>query len=119
MTAISLNERRKQRTRGKLKKYNKSSRPFLTVSRSNKHIKAQVVDSNGVVIVVASSLEKDVRESVGSTSNKKAAEVVGQLLAKRSVEKKLKEVVFDRGSYLYHGRVAALADAARSGGLKF
>ncbi|NLN83308.1 MAG: 50S ribosomal protein L18 [Firmicutes bacterium] len=95
-------------------------RPRLCVYRSNKHIVAQVIDDiNGQTLVSASSLEKDVRAEIKSGGNKEAAKVVGALVAKRAVEKGIEVVVFDRGGYIYHGRVAALADAAREGGLQF
>lgn len=95
-------------------------RPRLCVYRSNKHIVAQVIDDiNGQTLVSASSLEKDVRAEIKSGGNKEAAKVVGALVAKRAVEKGIEMVVFDRGGYIYHGRVAALADAAREGGLQF
>jgi large subunit ribosomal protein L18 len=119
MAMLSSSERRKQRTRQRLKKCNKSGKPFLMVCRSNQHIQVQVVGLDGKVIVSASSAEKDVRTSLKSTSNKAAAEVIGTLIAERSKSKKVTDVVFDRGRYLYHGRVAALADAARKAGLSF
>ncbi|MDN5389600.1 50S ribosomal protein L18 [Bacillus sp. LB7] len=93
-------------------------RPRLNVFRSNKHIYAQVIDDvNGVTLVSASTLDKDFNaENVSDTS---AAAKVGELVAKRASEKGITNVVFDRGGYLYHGRVKALADAAREAGLEF
>lgn len=95
-------------------------RPRLCVYRSNKHIVAQVIDDNsGHTLVAASSLEKAIREEMKYGGNIAAAKAIGTLVAKRALEQGINTVVFDRGGYLYHGRVAALADAAREGGLKF
>jgi large subunit ribosomal protein L18 len=92
----------------------------LSVFRSSKHIYAQVIDDKkGVTIAAASSVEKDLRGSLKTGANVDAAKVVGQRVAERAIEKGFKDVVFDRGQYLYHGRVKALADAAREGGLNF
>ena len=86
--------------------------------RSSKHIYAQVIDDvKGVTLAAASSLEKDMRAKTGA--NVDAAKAVGKLVAERAVEKGVKDVVFDRGGYLYHGRIKALGDAAREGGLNF
>ena len=95
-------------------------RPRLSVFRSSKHIYAQVIDdANGLTVASASSLEKDMRGSLKTGANIEAAKAVGKRLAERAAAKGIKEVVFDRGGYLYHGRVKALADAAREGGLSF
>ena len=95
-------------------------RARLSVFRSSKHIYAQLIDdASGRTVVSASSLEKDMRGSLKTGANVEAAKVVGKRLAERAAEKGIKEVVFDRGGYLYHGRVKALADAAREGGLDF
>jgi large subunit ribosomal protein L18 len=95
-----------------------ATRPRLSVFRSNKHIYAQIIDdAAGTTLASASTAEK--LDDVKSGGNKAAAEVVGKLIATRAVEKGVKEVVFDRGPYRYHGRIAALADAAREGGLVF
>ena len=95
-------------------------RPRLSVFRSSKQIYAQIIDdANGVTLVAASSLEKDNRESMKTGANVEAAKSIGTLIAKRAVEKGITEVVFDRGSYMYHGRVKALAEGAREGGLQF
>jgi large subunit ribosomal protein L18 len=92
----------------------------LSVFRSSKHIYAQVIDDiNGATLVSASSLEKDMRGSLKSGANIDAAKAVGKRVAERATAKGIKDVVFDRGAYLYHGRVKALADAAREGGLQF
>ena len=95
-----------------------SGRKRLSVHRSGKHIYAQVIDDvKGVTLASASSLEKDMRAKSGA--NVEAAKAVGTLVAKRAVEKGVKDVVFDRGGYRYHGRIKALGDAAREGGLNF
>ena len=91
--------------------------PRLNVFRSNANIYAQLIDDvNGVTLASASTLEKDFE---GTTGNKEAARKVGQMVAERAKAKGIEEVVFDRGGYVYHGRVAALAEGAREGGLKF
>jgi large subunit ribosomal protein L18 len=96
------------------------SRKRLSVFRSSQHIYAQVIDdTKGETLVAASSLEKPMRGSLKSGGNIDAAKAVGKLIAERALAKGLKDVVFDRGGYLYHGRVKALADAAREGGLNF
>lgn len=109
--------RRTARVRRRLKR-TAYGRPRLSVFRSSKHIYAQVIDdTKGETVVAASSMEKDVRGKTGA--NIEAAKAVGKRVAERAVAKGVKEVQFDRGSYLYHGRVKALAEAAREGGLKF
>jgi large subunit ribosomal protein L18 len=113
------NARRKQRVRLALRR-TANGRPRLSVFRSSKHIYAQVIDDDkGVTLATASSLEKTMREGGTKGTNVEAAKAVGKLLAERAKEKGIKEAVFDRGSYLYHGRIKALADAAREGGLNF
>jgi large subunit ribosomal protein L18 len=112
-------ERRQGRVRGALRRA-AHNRKRLSVFRSSKHIYAQVIDDDrGVTLVAASSLEKAAREGLKTGANVDAAKAVGKLIAQRAQEKGVKDVVFDRGSYLYHGRVKALADAAREGGLNF
>jgi large subunit ribosomal protein L18 len=92
----------------------------LSVHRTGLHIYAQVIDdTKGVTVCQASSLEKDLRATMKTGANIAAAKTIGKLVAERAVAKGVKEVVFDRGGYLYHGRVKALADAAREGGLEF
>jgi large subunit ribosomal protein L18 len=111
--------RRKQRTRTRLRAL-AGARPRLSVFRSSKHIYAQVIDDEqGVTLVAASSIDKGLKTDLKTGADKAAAEAVGKLLAERAVEKGIKDVVFDRGGYLYHGRVKALADAARAAGLNF
>lgn len=110
-------ERRKLRIRRKIE--GTAEKPRLSVFRSAKHIYVQVVDDrNGVTIAHASTLSKDLKGSLEGTK-KEAAKKVGALVAKICLSKDIKCVVFDRNGYLYHGRVSALADAARQGGLKF
>ena len=97
-----------------------NGRVRLSIFRSSKHIYAQVIDDlKGETLASASSLEKTMRDGGKTGANIDAAKEVGKLLAERAVQKGVKEVVFDRGSYLYHGRVKALADAARESGLSF
>ena len=93
-------------------------RPRLCVFRSNKNISAQIIDDvNGVTLVAASSLEKGLE--IANGGNKEAAKQVGEVIAKRALEKGIEIVAFDRGGFLYHGRVKELADGAREAGLKF
>ena len=98
----------------------RGKRPRLSVHRSSQHIYAQVIDdAAGKTLASASTMEKDLRSAGKSGANKSAAEAVGKLVAERALKAGVKEVVFDRGGYLFHGRVKALADAAREGGLSF
>ncbi|GAB6164809.1 hypothetical protein JCM19992_08090 [Thermostilla marina] len=109
-------QRRRFRVRNKIKRV--SNRPRLSVFRSHKHIYAQLIDDEaGRTIAAASTVEKEVREEVGYGGNVKAAQVVGRLIAERAKAAGVEKAVFDRGGYRYHGRVAALADAARDAGL--
>ena len=111
--------RRQRRIRTALKKV-AAGRPRLSVSRSSQHIYAQVIDDErGHTLAAASSLEKDLRDKLKSGADKAAAAEVGRMLAERAKAVGVDKVVFDRGAYLYHGRVKALADAAREGGLEF
>jgi large subunit ribosomal protein L18 len=97
-----------------------SGRARLSVFRSSKHIYAQLIDDlKGLTLVSASSIEKPMRDGGKTGANIAAAKAVGKMIAERAKEKGIKDVVFDRGGYLYHGRVKALADAAREGGLNF
>ena len=108
-------KRRHRRVRGKIS--GTPQRPRLNVFRSKAHIYAQIIDDvNGQTICAASSIEK---EFSGSGGNSEAAKKVGEAIAARAKEKGIEEVVFDRGGYLYHGRVQALAEGARESGLKF
>jgi large subunit ribosomal protein L18 len=113
-----LFQRRRQRVRAKLRKVGGGERLRLCVHRSGKHIYAQVIDDRqGQTLAAASTTEKVA--GVRSGANVEAATVVGKLIAERATAAGVKDVVFDRGGYLYHGRVKALADAAREGGLNF
>ena len=112
-------ERRKARVRRAIRA-TANGRPRLSVHRSSKHIYAQVIDdARGVTIAAASSLEKALRESLKTGADVAAAEAIGKLVAERAVAAGVKDVVFARGAFIYHGRVKALADAAREGGLNF
>jgi large subunit ribosomal protein L18 len=112
-------ERRRGRVRGMLARA-AHGRKRLSVFRSSKHIYAQVIDDDrGVTLASASSIEKATREGFKTGASVDAAKAVGKLIAARAKEKGVKDVVFDRGGYLYHGRVKALADAARESGLSF
>jgi len=94
--------------------------PRLAVFRSNMHIYAQVIDDDkGVTLAAASTVEKEIAGALKSTSNKEAAAVIGTAVAKKAVAAGITTVVFDRGGYIYHGKVQALADAAREAGLQF
>jgi len=110
--------KRAQRARYKLSQVSDISRPRLTVFRSHTHIYAQIIQGDRTV-ASASTLEKSFRERGQRTDNRDAASVVGECLADRAQKKGVKDVVFDRGGRLYHGRIAALAEAARSKGLNF
>ncbi|TBR27440.1 MAG: 50S ribosomal protein L18 [Reyranella sp.] len=115
----ALFARRQRRTRYALRQAS-NGRPRLSVFRSGKHIYAQVIDDRqGVTLAAASTLDKDVRGALKTGADKGAAAEVGKLIAARAVAAGVKEVIFDRGGYTYHGRVAALANAAREGGLSF
>ncbi len=111
--------KRKARVRKTLKKYS-SGRLRLSIHRSSEHIYAQVIDdAKGTTIAAASTMEKSLKGELKTGADKAAAAAVGKLVAERAVKAGVKEVVFDRGGFLFHGRVKALADAAREGGLKF
>jgi len=111
--------RRKRRVRGGLAKRGKG-RPRLSVFRSSKHIYAQVIDdAKGATLVAASSMEKDLRGELKTGADKSAAARVGALIAERAKAAGVTDVVFDRGGCIFHGRVKALADSAREGGLNF
>lgn len=112
-----LFERRRQRERYRIKKHN-NGRLRLSVYRSGRHIYVQVIDDTaGVTVASASTIEKEGK--VTKPWNVEAAAVIGKKIAERAIAKGVKNVVFDRGGYIYHGRVKALADAAREGGLEF
>ncbi len=114
-----MQARRRARLRFSLRR-KASGRPRLSVFRSGKHIYAQVIDDGaGRTLAAASSLDRSLRESLRTGADKDAATAVGKLVAERALAAGVSAVVFDRGAYLYHGRVKALAEAAREGGLSF
>ena len=97
-----------------------AERPRLAVFRSNSHMSAQIIDDvEGRTLVAASTMEKEIKSELEQTDNVEAAAYVGTVIAKRALEKGIKEVVFDRGGFIYQGKVAALAEAAREAGLEF
>jgi len=112
-------DRRKQRVRRDLKE-NSDERVRLSVHRSSRHIYAQLIDdARGRTLAAASTMEKDLKGKLKTGADKTAAAAVGKLLAERAVQAGISKVVFDRGGYRYHGRIKALADGAREGGLSF
>ena len=121
MAKETKNEKRvKRHARVRKNLFGTPERPRLCVYRSNKNISAQVIDDvNGVTLVSASSLDKELKGEIGYGGNKEAAKKVGEALAKRALAKGIEEVCFDRGGFLYHGRVEQLAEGAREAGLKF
>jgi large subunit ribosomal protein L18 len=119
MSKVTPITRRKARVRKTLAN-RLNGRPRLSVHRSSKNIYAQIIDDvKGVTVASASTMEKDFRSGKKTGADKAAATAIGKLIAERALKAKVSEVVFDRGGYIYHGRVKALADAARDGGLKF
>ena len=120
MGASKNDARKKRHNRVRKKISGTTEMPRLNVFRSLKHMYVQVIDDNtGVTIVSASTNDKELKSGVKSGNNIEAAKTVGTAIAKRAADKGVKKVVFDRGGYIYHGRVKALADAAREGGLEF
>ena len=118
-TPRELFEKRKSRIRNALKKA-ANGKMRLSVFRSGKHIYAQIIDdAKGATVVSASTLDKDVRDNIKKASTIEAATFIGKVVAEKAVKTGVSEVIFDRGGYIYHGRVKALADAAREAGLKF
>ena len=115
--ALKLFDRRERRVRTNLRR--KTTRPRLSVFRSGRHIYAQVIDdAKGATLAAASTLDKELKGKLKSGGDKEAAKQVGLLIAARAKEAGVEAVVLDRGGYLYHGRVKALADGAREGGLR-
>ncbi|MCM1468745.1 MAG: 50S ribosomal protein L18 [Alistipes sp.] len=119
---------KESRQKVRVKKHNRlrnrlsgtAERPRLAVFRSNNHMYAQIIDDTvGNTLVSASTLEKSIKSELEKTNNVDAAAYVGTVIAKRAIEKGIKTVVFDRGGFIYHGKIAALADAAREAGLEF
>ena len=118
-SSVSLHHKRKLRNRKALKSksYGKMR---LTVFRSNRHIYGQIIDDvNGITIISASSLESNIKKQFKNCGTKEVATIVGNLIAEKAIKKDIKNVVFDRGGYIYHGRIKNLADAARKSGLIF
>jgi len=112
--------RRRRQMRGRAKIRGTSQRPRLCVTKSLKHIYAQVIDdTSGHTLVAASTLDKQISAGLSGTANIAAAVAVGEAVAKRALDKGIQQVVFDRAGWPYHGKVAALAEAAREAGLKF
>jgi len=119
LSSKDLFKRRQMRARAQIRR-KANGRPRLSVFRSSKHIYAQIIDdAQGHTLAAASSLDKDLRTRIKTGADRAAAVEVGKLVAERAMAAGLGEVVFDRGGYIYHGRVKALADAAREAGLKF
>jgi len=119
LSAKQLHNRRAKRNRFQITKKS-HGRLRLSIHRSGQHISAQIIDDKlGKTLVAASSVEKDLRGKLKTGANKEAAKTIGQLVAERAIKAGIKEVVFDRGGYLYHGRVKELAEAAREAGLAF
>lgn len=116
---LNSRQRRVSRVRRRIRQ-TQNNRPRLSVHRSLQNIYAQIIDdTQGRTLAAASTLEKDVKGKVSAGGNVKAATEIGKLIAERAKKAGISEVVFDRGGFLYHGRIKALADAAREGGLKF
>ena len=116
---LKLHVRRQRRTRTRLRKAG-GGRPRLSVFRSSKHIYAQIIDdAAGATMAAASTLEKTLRVTLKTGADTDAAQAVGKLIAERATAAGVNAVIFDRGGYRYHGRIKALADAAREGGLSF
>ena len=121
MAKMTKNEQRlKRHARVRKNLAGTPEKPRLCVYRSNKDISCQVIDDiNGVTLAAASTLDKDIKEAVKNGGNKEAAKKVGEAIAERALANGIEEVAFDRGGFLFHGRVKELADGAREGGLKF
>ena len=124
MKKVSKESRQKVRVKKHMKIRNRFSgtaeRPRLAVFRSNNHMYAQIIDDTvGNTLCAASTLEKEIKAELEKTNNVDAAAYLGTVIAKRAIEKGIKEVVFDRGGFIYQGKIAALADAAREAGLEF
>ena len=114
----TLRSRRRWRVRKKI--FGTAARPRLNVFRSLNHIYAQIIDdAQGTTMLSASSLSPELRGDLPRSGNKEAAAAVGKLIAQKAMQKGIKKVVYDRAGYIYHGRIKALADAAREGGLEF
>ena len=121
MANLSRNDRRlKRHARVRKNVFGTPEKPRMCVFRSNANISVQIIDDvNHKTLVSASSIDKDLKAEIGYGGNKEAARKVGELIAKRAADKGITDVVFDRGGYIFHGRVKELAEGAREGGLKF
>lgn len=123
MAQVKLNtqQRRKYRIRNRIRAVaTKQARPRLSVHRTGQHMYAQIIDDiKGVTLASASTMDETVKKGLKSTSNVEAAKAVGKSLAEKAKKAGVKAVIFDRGAFLYHGRVKAVAEAAREGGLEF
>ncbi len=121
MSKESRNDKRlKRHARVRMNLVGTPEKPRLCVFRSNKNISCQIIDDvNHTTLAAASSVDKELKGEIGYGGNKEAARKVGEAIAKRALEKGIEEVAFDRGGFLYHGRVKELAEGAREGGLKF
>lgn len=119
MAHLTTSERRQARVRAQVRKA-ANGRPRLSVFRSSKQIYAQIIDdAKGVTLAAASTIEKDLKASLKTGADVEAAKAIGKLVAERAIKAGVKAVVFDRGQYIYHGRVKALAEGAREAGLDF
>lgn len=120
MASSKAEKRRKRHRRVRKKVIGMPERPRLCIFKSSSHIYAQIIDDmSGLTLVSAASVEKDVRGAEGHKGNVGTAKVIGGMIGKRALDKGIKKVVLDRGGFIYHGRVKALADAARETGLEF
>ncbi|MGV3279152.1 50S ribosomal protein L18 [Rickettsiales bacterium LUAb2] len=119
-SSLKLFNQRKQRNRFAVKNNNKSKKPRLSVFKSGNHIYAQIIDDiSSVTLVAASTLNKEIAAVLkNKTNNVKSAQLVGKLIAEQAIKANIKEVVFDRGGYVFHGKIKALADSAKEHGLK-
>lgn len=120
MSNEKIEARQRRHTRIRKKLYGRQEMPRLNIFRSIKHIYAQIIDdSAGRILASASTMDKELKGKLNTGGNINAAKEVGHLVARRAMEKGIKKIMFDRGGYLYHGRIKALADAAREAGLEF
>ena len=114
-----IKDKKKTRIRSRIKK-NSNDRPRMSVFRSDKNIYVQIIDDNiGKTLISASTIEKKIKSKIKKSTDKVAASEIGKVIAEKAKAKGIKKVFFDRGSYLYHGRIKALAEAARKAGLEF
>ena len=119
MTLKKAVEKRKERTKYRINKFNKDNRPVIIVHRTNKNISAQIIDTNGNILVALSSSSKAFKDKLKGKKGVEIASIIGKEFGKLASEKNIKEVVFNKGSYIYIGRVKAFADGCREAGLVF